>query len=90
MFQYIGGDVVGMTNVPEVTLAREAGICYATVATVTNWAAGISSARLTHEEVLDVVTANVENIRELIFHVIESLEDDRACDCCGAPDPVEV
>jgi len=90
MFQYIGGDVVGMTNVPEVTLAREAGICYATVATVTNWAAGISSTRLTHEGVLDVVAANVENIRELIFHVIESLEDDRACDCCVAPDPVEV
>lgn len=90
MFQYIGGDVVGMTNVPEVTLAREAGICYATVATVTNWAAGISSTRLTHEEVLDVVAANVESIRKVIFHVIESLEADRSCDCCGEPNPVEV
>jgi 5'-methylthioadenosine phosphorylase len=90
MFQYIGGDVVGMTNVPEATLAREAGICYATVATVTNWAAGISPTRLTHEEVLEVVAANVESIRRVTFHAIESLEADRSCDCCGEPNPVEV
>ena len=90
MFQYIGGDLVGMTNVPEVTLAREAGICYAAVATVTNWAAGISSTHLTHEEVLQVVAANVENVWKVVFRVIEILEPDRACDCCGEPNPVEV
>ena len=37
MFAQLGGDVVGMTNVPEVVLARELGICYATVAVVTNY-----------------------------------------------------
>ena len=34
-YRHLGGDLVGMTNVPEVVLAREAGLCYATVALVT-------------------------------------------------------
>jgi len=39
MFAVLGADVVGMTNVPEVMLAREAKICYSSIATVTNFAA---------------------------------------------------
>lgn len=40
-YQMIGGDVVGMTSVPECVLAKELGICYAAVGIVSNWAAGI-------------------------------------------------
>lgn len=53
MFALWGGDLVGMTNVPEVVLAREAGLCYATIALVSNFAAGISPQALSHQEVLD-------------------------------------
>ncbi|MFP4200478.1 MAG: S-methyl-5'-thioinosine phosphorylase, partial [Clostridia bacterium] len=52
MYAQLGGDVVGMTNVPEVVLAREVDLPYAAVALVTNLGAGISEAPLTHEEVL--------------------------------------
>jgi 5'-methylthioadenosine phosphorylase len=90
MFQYIGGDVVGMTNIPEVVLAGEAGICYATVAMVTNWAAGISSTRLTHQEVVDAMAENVESIRKILFSVIETLDDSRSCDCRREAGAVEV
>ena len=48
MFQALGGDLVGMTGVPEVTLARELGQCYASVAIVTNAAAGLSAETLSH------------------------------------------
>ena len=41
MMQMLGGDVVGMTGVPEVVLARELGMCFAAVALSINWAAGI-------------------------------------------------
>jgi len=41
MYAQLGGDVVGMTGVPEATLARELGLCYAAVAFSVNWAAGI-------------------------------------------------
>ncbi len=80
-FRLLGGDLVGMTNVPEVTLAREAGICYATVALVTNFAAGISPEPLTHEEVVEVMQQNMENIRELIMRALEILPAERNCRC---------
>lgn len=43
MFAQLGGDVIGMTIVPECIMAREAGLCYATIAGVVNFAAGLSS-----------------------------------------------
>lgn len=51
MFARWGADVVGMTGVPEVVFAHELGVCYAAVAIVTNWAAGTSPSRLSHDEV---------------------------------------
>ena len=81
MFAKLGGDVVGMTNVPEVILAREAEICYATVSMVTNFAAGISTQPLTHHEVLETMQANTENIKQLILAAIERLEPEKDCAC---------
>ena len=81
MFAKLGGDVVGMTNVPEVILAREAEICYATVSMVTNFAAGISPQPLTHQEVVEAMAANSENIKKLILSAIESLEPETDCAC---------
>ena len=51
MFAQWGADLVGMTGMPEVALARESRIPYASIAVITNAAAGISSTSLTHEEV---------------------------------------
>lgn len=81
MFNTLGGDLVGMTNVPEVVLAREAGICYATVSMVTNFAAGISPTNLTHEEVLEVMAANSENLRRLVMATLTKLPAERHCHC---------
>ncbi len=52
-FQQIGGDVVGMTGVPEVVLANEADISYATLAVASNYAAGMTGSRLTHQECIE-------------------------------------
>lgn len=81
MFAKLGGDVVGMTNVPEVVLAREAEMCYATVSMVTNYAAGISPQPLTHSEVIDTMRANKENIKQLILTTFKLLEIDNDCIC---------
>ncbi|MCL8208697.1 MAG: S-methyl-5'-thioadenosine phosphorylase [Actinomycetia bacterium] len=83
-FRLLGGDVVGMTGVPEVVLARELGLCYATVALVTNYAAGLAGARLTHQEVLDVMARQSASVRHLLRAVLPRL-DAVACDCAGAP-----
>jgi len=81
MYSAMGGDLVGMTSVPEVILAKEAEICYATIALVTNYAAGISPTPLTHAEVMEAMRSNQENLKSLIMRTIEYLTDERACDC---------
>jgi 5'-methylthioadenosine phosphorylase len=69
-YRILGGDLVGMTAVPEVVLARELGLCYQTVALVTNWAAGLTSEALSHEEVLTLMAANTESTSRLLAHVL--------------------
>ena len=50
-----GGDVMGMTNVPEAVLAREAGLCYGALGVVTNMAAGLGTTSLGHDDVRSAV-----------------------------------
>jgi 5'-methylthioadenosine phosphorylase len=90
MTQLLGGDLVGMTNVPEVVLAREAGLCYATVSMVTNFAAGISPTPLTHEEVLEVMATNSDNLRALAMAALEGIPAERGCPCGDVPHALEV
>ncbi len=76
-----GGDLVGMTNIPEVVLAREAGLCYATIALPTNYAAGLSETPLTHEEVLEEMDKTKPELDRLLAACIETVKADRDCTC---------
>jgi 5'-methylthioadenosine phosphorylase len=80
----LGGDLVGMTNVPEVVLAREAEMCYATISMVTNFAAGISPTPLTHAEVLETMEANTDNLKQLVMKSIEVMKTKANCTCSNA------
>ncbi|MDX9873147.1 MAG: S-methyl-5'-thioadenosine phosphorylase [Clostridia bacterium] len=86
MFKMLGGDLVGMTSVPEVVLAREAGLCYATIAMVTNFAAGISPTVLSHSEVLVAMKEMSRNISRLIMTALGEIPLERNCRCAGASD----
>lgn len=91
-YRMLGADVAGMTNVPEVVLAREAGMCYAAMAMVTNMAAGISKTPLTHEEVLEVMAANTAHVRQLAMETIVALERGESqvsCRCSEVPSPLK-
>jgi len=68
MFQKMGGDVVGMTNVPEVVLAKELGLCYAAVGIITNWCTGLGE-ELDKEEILAAVERNKSFITNLFIKV---------------------
>lgn len=81
MFAQLGGDVVGMTNVPEVCLSREAEMCYATISMVTNFAAGISKTELTHSEVVASMKKNAERLKLLLLKTIELYDDNEDCEC---------
>ena len=81
MFSKFGGHLVGMTNVPEVILAREAEMCYATIAMVTNFAAGISKAPLTYHEVIEIMNQNTENLKTLLMNTIKLIDIEADCSC---------
>jgi 5'-methylthioadenosine phosphorylase len=70
LFASWGGDVVGMTGIPEVTLAREAGIAYAGISLVTNPGAGLSRTPLSHEEVTMAMEANLPRLIRLLTESI--------------------
>lgn len=81
MFRQWGGDVINMSTVPEVVLAREAGICYATIAMSTDYDCWHESeCRVTWEMIMQVLTKNVENVKRLLFAVIPRI-DYLECDC---------
>lgn len=74
MFRRAGGDLVGMTGVPEVVLARELGLCYASLALIANWAAGIGEGPVSHAEVSSLVRERISVIRDLFFTVISAYD----------------
>ena len=81
-------DVIGMTNMPEAKLAREAEICYATVAMVTDfdcWHPGHDA--VTVESIVKVLLANADKARSLVKTVAPCLHSDAtaaACSCRSA------
>ncbi|MDM7273868.1 S-methyl-5'-thioadenosine phosphorylase [Sulfurihydrogenibium azorense] len=81
MLSLIGGDIVGMTLVPEIVLARELNIHFASVNIVTNLAAGISQHNLTSEEVIDMMKEKTEDIKHLILEFIDKLPQQLNCSC---------
>lgn len=90
MFKLLGGDLVGMTGVPEVTLARERAICYNSICIVSNYASGISEDNLTIDEVFEMVNAKESDLIELIYEIIRNLDDDFDCPCRHALNGAEV
>jgi len=81
MFGILGGDVVGMTGVPEVVLAREIGVCYANISIVTNFGAGLLPSVLTHTEVLEIMAKHTEKVRKLIVHALQTMNTETTCSC---------
>ncbi len=76
MYKILGGDVVGMTGVPEVVLANEKNLQYASVVIATNWAAGMQP-KVSHEEVLKVMKRSGKAVRELIETTVAGLRGEK-------------
>jgi 5'-methylthioadenosine phosphorylase len=80
-----GVDVIGMTNLQEAKLAREAEICYATVAMATDYDCWHDDHDdVTVEAVIAIMQKNVGNARDLIRKAIPRLSAERSCGCAEA------
>lgn len=83
-------DVIGMTNMPEAKLAREAELCYATVAMVTDydcWHPNHDD--VTIDAIIKVLLANADNARSLIKKVALRLQGDGKAAACGCRSALE-
>jgi len=85
LYKSWGMDVIGMTNMPEAKLAREAEICFATVAMVTDYDAWHEEESVvTVDMIIQNLNKNVEAVKELIQSVVPHIPKERNCLCAGA------
>jgi len=82
LYRSWGMDVIGMTNFAEAKLAREAEICYATLAAVTDydcWHPQHES--VTIDMIIQNLNKNVKNAKRILCAVIKNLKPERNCNC---------
>jgi 5''-deoxy-5''-methylthioadenosine phosphorylase len=83
--QQAGWTVVGMTGMPEASIARELAMCFTTIALVTDHDAGVDGGEgVTHEEVLRVFASSLDGLKAVLKSAIGALpgpEDDISATC---------
>jgi 5'-methylthioadenosine phosphorylase len=87
LYRQWGVDVIGMTNLPEAKLAREAELCYATLALVTDydcWYEGQET--VTVEMILETLRKNVETAKRILRAAVRAAGEPRLCGCGTALD----
>lgn len=85
MYRSWGADLIGMTALPEARLAREAEICYATLACVTDYDCWREASEdVTVEMVVEVLHKNVAASQQVLRKVIPALSRERECPCASA------
>lgn len=85
LYRSWGADVIGMTNLQEAKLAREAEICYATVAMVTDydcWHEGHDA--VTIEQIVAVLHQNADNAAKMVKAAVAAIPAERTCGCVNA------
>jgi 5'-methylthioadenosine phosphorylase len=80
-----GMDVIGMTNLTEAKLAREAEICYVTIAMVTDYDCWHPEHdHVTVTEIIGNLTKNAENAAKVVAAAVGSMPESRSCKCGAA------
>jgi 5'-methylthioadenosine phosphorylase len=85
LYRSWGADIIGMTNLQEAKLAREAEICYSTIALVTDydcWHPDHDS--VTVDMVIANLMQNAKTAQSIIAKAVEGLPYDRSCECASA------
>jgi 5'-methylthioadenosine phosphorylase len=85
LYRSWGADVIGMTNLQEAKLAREAEICYATMAMVTDydcWREGHDD--VTVDQIVAVLHQNAANAAKVVRAAVAAMPSERTCACASA------
>jgi 5'-methylthioadenosine phosphorylase len=95
-YQRAGAAIIGMTGMPEASLARELALCYTSLCLVTDHDAGVEVGHgVTHAEVLEQFAANLPKLRDLLVAALAKLPAEQGdCPCAGVygdtPPPFEL
>ena len=85
LYRSWGMDIIGMTNMPEARLAREAEICYATAALITDYDCWyVSEDPVTVEIIMDNIRKNEDMSKKIVREAISRIGEDRSCGCGSA------
>jgi 5'-methylthioadenosine phosphorylase len=84
VYRALGFAVIGMTSLPEAKLAREAEICYAVVALVTDYDVWKTDEEVSVEKVVANLNANSANVKRLLKYAVPNLVRERHCECACA------
>lgn len=85
LYRSWGADVIGMTALPEAKLAREAEICYATLASVTDYDSWYEAhAEVTAEMIISNLNRSVAACRRIVASAVRRLPETRRCPCATA------
>ena len=84
-FRRAGWDVVGMTQYPEVVLARELEMCYLNLSLITDYDVGVDGApevaAVEAHDVMRVLAENIERVRGLLRELVPLIPEQPGCDC---------
>ncbi len=87
LYRTWGGSVIGMTNLQEAKLAREAEICYSTIAMATDYDCWHEEEEeVTVEMIIANLMKNVENAKKIVKRAIKDIDIKRDCGCMSAMD----
>ena len=85
LYRSWGADIIGMTALPEAKLAREAEICYAIIAGVTDYDSWQEQSEpLTVDVILNILRQNIDTIKKIIKLAVARIPEERHCDCATA------
>jgi 5'-methylthioadenosine phosphorylase len=80
MYQKWGADIIGMTMVPEVVLAREAEICYTNISTVTDYDCW-KDHNVCVDDIVSIMKTGIENVKKIVAETIAKTPVTQSCKC---------
>ncbi len=87
-FRSIGGDIVNMTQYPEIALARERGMCFLGISVITDYDSGVEENRdigpVSFNDVGARMNASMGKMKALITEIVRTLPEKRSCSCKDA------
>ena len=81
LWRIMKADIIGMTLIPEVVLAREKELCYLSISSVTDYDCWKGKEAVSADDVIKTMKKNTENMRKILESVIPNIPKERVCVC---------